>query len=161
MTNQMFETPFLEEQFHVPNLGAHVHEGTVSSGSTPPLPAPIGVIRTDQDWSVHVYWRTEGNLVPILRGIWHLDLYLERMGPGPDLRLPLSDGLDLPLAPASSPVDYNEFINVAAGTVPIPASDHPVVYKLVTTITYKYCSKGKFGLMAGFVEGPMIQFYTP
>ncbi len=163
MAHESFETPFDEAQFHVDHLLAHVHEGAASGPLAGVQPVPIGVIRTDQDWSVHVHWHTEGNLVSILQGVWHLDLYLERMGAGPDLKLPVGppEGLEIPLTPGSSPVFYNPFITVAAGTVPAPPSTHPVVYKLVTTIAYKYCPDGNFGLMAGFVEGPMVQFYTP
>lgn len=163
MAHEDFEIPFTETQFHVDHLLAHVHEGPASGPLTPPLPAPIGIIRTDQDWSVHVHFHTTGSLVPVLQGVWHLDLYLERMGPGPDLRLPIGppEGLDVPLTPGSSPQFYNPFINISAGTVPASPSGHPTAYKLVITVAYRYCRNGAFGLMAGFVEGPMIQFYTP
>ncbi|MCP4423259.1 MAG: hypothetical protein GY803_02075 [Chloroflexi bacterium] len=164
MSHQSFETPFLEEQFHIEHLLAHVHEGAAPGPILPgEQPLPIGIIRTDQDWTLHVHWHTTGNLVPILRGVWHLDMYLERMGPGPDRHLPVG-GFEIPLTPnVSGTAVYNPFIVIPAGTVPAGPDNHPVAYRLVATITYKYDSadSAPFGLMAGFVEGPMVQFYTP
>jgi hypothetical protein len=157
MPNPTFETPFVDSQFLVTDLYAHVHEGIINPN--PPLPAPINIIRVDQDWSLHVHWDTTGSLVSLLKGYWHVDLYLERMGPGADLKLPVGppEGIDVALTPGAGTQHYNVFINVPPGSINVP--DHPQNYKLVVTITYKFCRDGGFGLMSGFVEGPMIQLY--
>lgn len=159
MAHVSFEVPFEEKQFHIQHLVAHVHEGPAAP--TPPLPAPIGIIRTDQEAHVHLHWHTTGSLVPLLQGYWHVDLYLERMGPGPDLRVPVGppEGIDVPLTPGPSPQVYNVNIDISPSALPIPTVDHPQNYMLITTITYKFCKDRGFGLMAGFVEGPMVQFY--
>jgi hypothetical protein len=161
MAHVSFETPFTEAQFHITNLEAPVHEGPASPA--PPLPAPIGIIRTDQQAHVHLHWDTEGSLVPLLQGFWHVDLYLERMGPGADLKAPVGppEGIDVALTPGPSPRHYDVLIDISPSTLPLPPVDHPQNYMLVTTITYKFCKDGGFGLMAGFVEGPMVQIYRP
>ena len=154
-----FETPFIEAEFHVTDLTCTVFEGPATP--TPPLPAPTGVIRSNQDWGVRVQWTTEGTLVPVIPGEWHLNLNLEAMGPGMDLRLPAGE-IHVPLTPGPSPQTYAVDMNFPAGTVPVPPHETQP-YKLVATITHSFCPQGDSGpsSMAGYHEGGIIQFYNP
>ena len=163
MAHIEFETPFIEAEFHATDLTCTVFEGTAAPN--PPLPAPVGVIRSNQDWGVTVKWRTEGTLVPVIPGVWHLNLHLEALGLGTDLRLPAGEVL-VPLTPGPSPQDYNIDINIPAGTVPVPPHETQP-YKLVATITHSFCpdvpNQPHHGpsSMAGYHEGGIIQFYNP
>lgn len=153
-----FETPFLEAQYHVTGLSCTVYEGPAAPS---PLPDPIGVIRSNQDWGVYVQWTTEGSLVPVIPGYWHLNLNLESMGPGADLQLPAGE-LHVPLHPGPSPQTYFVDMNFPAGTVPSPPHQTRA-YKLVVTITHSFCDEPDNGpsSMAGYHEGQIIQFYNP
>lgn len=155
----MFQTPFIEQELDIEHFVAHIHEGEATGGVAGDTPSN-NILRADQPWSLHVHWHTTGTLVPILQGFWHLDMYLERMGPGPDLKLPLGPGIDIPLTPGPGTQFYNPFINIPAGTV-TAGPGNPSVYKVVVTVTYRYSENGPFGLMSGFIEGPIISFYNP
>lgn len=159
MPDTTFETPFIETQFHVVDLKCTIFEGTAVPA--PPLPAPLGIIRSNQDWGVLVQWTTTGSLVPVIPGVWHLNLHLESIGPGPELRLPAGE-IHVPLTPGASPQSYAVPIYVPAGTVPAPThATQP--YLLVATITHSFCEQGPYSpsSMAGYHEGPILQFYNP
>lgn len=144
-----FETPFpkflfagMINAFHQENGGAY----------------PETIIRTNQSWAVNVSWTTTGLATPMIDGTWHLHLYLESMGPGPDLNLIDPPDHVVPLAPGLSPVNYSVRIDVPAFTVAAPLAG--VLYKLVVTLTY-FDITGAPGPMAAFEEGPILQFYNP
>jgi len=124
------------------------------------LPAPIGVIQAPQEWGVVVNWTTEGTLVPVIPGVWHLNLNLEAMGPGTDLRLPAGE-IHVPLTPGPSPQVYAVDMHFLPGAVPVPPhATQP--YKLVATITHSFCAdEGGPSSMAGYHEGQIVQFYNP
>ena len=84
----------------------------------------------------------------------HLHCYLERIGPGADLDLVDPADHIIPLTPGTSPVNYFVHFDVPAGAVAAG------LYQLVVSMTYLEPT-GAPGPMAGFVEGPMLQFYTP
>jgi len=161
MTNIQFETPFIEAEYHVTDLSCTVYEGPATPA--PPLPAPVGVIRSNQEWGVYVKWTTEGTLVPVIPGYWHLNLNLEAMGPGQDLRLPAGELL-VPLTPGPSPQTYNVDMHFLSNVVPVPPHATQT-YKLIATITHSFCidEQNYHGpsSMAGYHEGQIIQFYNP
>ena len=115
---------------------------------TPPGGAPTTIIRTDQAWKVRFHWRTYGKLNCVLCGKWNLRIYLEEMGKG-EFDLP---GATASVAFVSAPTDYEKDIVIPAGVVP------EGIYKLVVSITHTVPS-GEPGPIAGFAEGPLLQFY--
>jgi hypothetical protein len=119
---------------------------------------PVTIIRADQDWQVHVNWTLSGKLTEFVCGEWCLNLFLESIGPGDELKLP--DGyLHIPLDPKPGDNHYYETINIPAGRITAEMCSTP--YKLVVTVTYLTPYKHQPGPMAGFVEGPVVQFYQP
>jgi hypothetical protein len=118
---------------------------------------PVTIIRSDQDWKVHVHWTLSGKLNEFVCGEWCLNLFLESIGPGRELRLP-DEELHVHLKPQPYETRYWETICIPAGRVPVDMCGTP--YKLVVTVTY-LTPKGEPGPMAGFVEGPVVQFYQP
>ena len=146
-----FETPFPPALF-AGTITALQHEhGGV---------APSTIIRTDQSWAVNVSWTTTGLATGMICGDWHLHVYLESIGPGPDLDLTdaIAPGHIIPLTPGLSPVNYFVHVDILANTVPAPLAGS--VYKLAVTLTY-FDASGAPGPMAAFEEGPMLQFYNP
>jgi hypothetical protein len=124
------------------------------------------IIRHDQDWGVKIKWYLEGTLVPFVCGYWCISLYFESMGSpaGPDhnqdefdLRAAYEVKLDPCLKPdADGHYYYYYDFKVPKGTIKPGHCGRP--YKVVAAVTYKtLCNRP--GPMAGFVEGPMIQFY--
>jgi hypothetical protein len=103
-----FETPFPPALF-AGTITAVEHE---HGGVTPP-----SIIRTDQSWAVNVSWTTTGLATGMICGDWHLHLYLESIGPGPDLDLidAVNPGHIIPLTPGLSPVGYFVHFDVFAG----------------------------------------------
>ncbi len=134
---------------------------------------PTTILRADQPWRVQVEWKTTGLAAAALAGQFNVSAYLESLGPGGDLKLPvvpgpapdevsvdlLSGALAIQPAPTFFQREYRVQVNVPAGQVPTDANrSRP--YKLVVAITYSEPS-GAPGPMAGFVEGPILQFYQP
>lgn len=139
-----FQTPFPEGDAM---LNGKIEAEVFEDGGT----EPTSIIGTDQSWYAHVTWEFNGLLVPLIGGWWNLQLHLESMGPGSEYSLP--DPADvIPLTPGEN--NYSHHIEVTAGTVDTGA------YKLVTTLTYTDLTDNP-GPIAGYVEGPMLQFYEP
>jgi len=130
------------------SMNAQVYEGNELSN---------GIIRTDVDWSVRVHWELKGALVPCICGFWCLHVYLESIGPGPELKLPHPHEIHIPLDPCGDGKYWYDF-KVPAGTV---SADHcSTPYKVVVALTYKTPAPCKDpGPMAGFCELPILQFY--
>ena len=129
-------------------IGAEIHEvGGVD---------PTTIIRIDQDWTVTMEWALTGALKSMICGNWCLNVDLESIGPGEELELPTPE-LHVPLDPCGDG-KYCKKIRIPAGTVKTEHCSTP--YKLVATVTYLNAC-GRPGPMAGFVEGPILQFYDP
>lgn len=115
---------------------------------------PTSIIRTDQDWGINLHWDLKGSLAPFICGRWCVHVFLESMGPGPELKID-SNPKYIPLDPCGKGEYYFDF-RVPRGRVTGEHCSTP--YKLVVTVTYlTACDKP--GPIAGFVEGPLIQFY--
>ena len=114
---------------------------------------PTNIIRADQDWGVKIHWDLKGSLARFICGEWCIHLYLESMGPAPELKL------DAPRYVKLDPCgdgEYNLDFRVKAGTVNAEHCGNP--YKVVAAVTYHdECDRP--GPIAGFVEGPLVQFY--
>lgn len=136
-----------------PNLSAQIGALVTEVGGVD----PTTIIRVDQDWKIHVYWTVKGNLTELVCGKWCVNAFLESMGPGPEINLHPAD-LKIDLQPAPGANDYYAMLLIQAGAV--KADDCSTPFKLVVTVTYM-TPKGQPGPAAGFVEGPILQFYHP
>jgi hypothetical protein len=117
---------------------------------------PTTIIRFDQDWVVTMEWGLQGSLKSMICGEWCLNVDLESIGPGEEMELPTQE-LHVKLDPCGTG-KYKKDIRIPAGTVKPEHCSTP--YKLVATVTYLNAC-GRPGPMAGFVEGPIVQFYDP
>jgi len=115
---------------------------------------PTSIIRTDQEWGVKVHWDLKGSLAPLICGEWCVHLCLESIGPGPELRF---DHPHIHLDPCGDG-EYNCDFRIKPGKIRGKDCSYP--YKLVVTVTYLTACE-KPGPIAGFVEGPILQFYDP
>jgi hypothetical protein len=117
---------------------------------------PTVIIEADKAFKVHLNWWLDGALTPYVCGKWCIHLFLESIGPGPELKLP-EHAIEIPLDPCPGRNDYAAWIVVPANTI---KPEHCAVpYKMVATVTYR-TPKDKPGPMAGFVDGPVLQFYV-
>ena len=118
---------------------------------------PLSIVRTDQEWAVALKWRMEGGLVQFVAGKWQIHLYLESVGPGPELRLPQANiEIEVPINHKNGQYEYEFRVPPGVATV-----EHTTtLYKVVAAVTY-ITPYGDPGPMAGFVEGPILQFYEP
>lgn len=141
----------LPSGYHVHNFSAMVlHE----DGQT-----PTNVIRVSDGFHIHLDWDTDGPLSAFLKGFWHVRAYLESIGPGQELELP---GDKIALTPQPGSIHYHGHVVVPANTVKV-AGAHPnesVPMKFVATVTYCWPDDTP-GPMAGYIEGPILQFYNP
>lgn len=131
-------------------IAAHVHEYDSVD--------PTTIVEADKDAKVHVLWSLDGALAPFISGKWYVSVFLESLGPGPELRLPLAPGKEIALTPNVGPVSYEAWVEIPKNTIQIAETEMTRPYKLVATVTYR-APNGKPGPMAGFVENSVIQFY--
>jgi hypothetical protein len=128
---------------------------------------PSTIIRTDQEWHIHLSWETTGVGTGSIGGSWHVHAYLESLGPGNDVSIIDPADHVIPLTPGSSPVRYPAsgeiILNVPPNVVNLPTGtsmDTTGLYKLVVALTYIDLT-GVPGPMAAFEEGPILQFFNP
>jgi len=116
---------------------------------------PTTLIKTNQDWFVRIRLRTEGIMNGTTAGSFLLRLHLEGLGlAASELDLP-AVAVSVDLTPDSPPQDYLKDIEVKAGDVPVGA------YKLVTTVNVIGPAPKKApAAIAGYCEGPILQFYA-
>jgi hypothetical protein len=114
---------------------------------------PKSIIRTDEEWAVAIRWQLEGPLVQFISGKWHIHLYLESIGPGAELRLPIKE-IEMKVDRKDGKYSYE--VVVPPNMVPVDHDSTP--FKLVTVVTY-ITPYGDPGPMAGFVDGQVLQFY--
>lgn len=139
-------------------LAPTVLNGDVQVQVIDPDGNPNQVLEINRPWRAQIEWFIDGPTVSSLGGNWHIELYLESIGPGFE-GLAGTDTVNLTniFAPLSNPTHlvYRSTINVPAGTPPDPR-----VYKITALVTYTNLFNNNMA-MAGFSEGPMIQFYSP
>lgn len=111
------------------------------------------IIRADKEWSVRVHWYLKGALQDCICGYWCLNLFMESIGPGPELVIPYHKLI--PLRPCGNGHYWYE-IKVPAGFITPKHCSIP--YQLVAGVTYRTPCK-KPGPISGFCKLPMIQFY--
>lgn len=113
----------------------------------------ITVVRMKDPWTVNVKWYVQGDLASDLNPatVWRVGIRLESIGGGLETEVLYRD---IPLMPFSF-YQYDEDFD-------IPAANSfnnfaPGVYKLIVVITSNI--GGVPQTMAGYKEGPMLQFY--
>jgi len=116
----------------------------------PSSSSPTNIFDTNKDWSARVQWQAT---IHMSGGTWRVSLHLASLVPGANLAL-TGAALTVPVVPGPGPVSYSEETKIAAGTVPAGT------YRLVILIDY-IDENGKPGPIAGFIEGPILQFYDP
>jgi hypothetical protein len=114
---------------------------------------PANIIQTDDAWDVHVEWEIAGVAAPFLGGDWHVSVYVESIGPGPEMQLGTTTTVPLATAAPAASRTYSTKVTVPAGTLP------KGTYKLVALLNYS--NGGLPQEMAGFDTGTIIQLYDP
>ncbi len=136
--------------------------GTISTTVLDPDQNPNTVFERTSPWQIRVDWSMHGSIVAAIGGEWTLSAFLESMGPGPEGQVGVPQAphpvpiTSVPLAGAfpNQSRTYSHLIDVPAG---VPAADG--VYKLVVLV--QHSNAGIRDRMAGFAEGPYVEFYTP
>jgi hypothetical protein len=117
------------------------------SPPAPPVAEPQTILHLNQAWEIHANWQQIG-VACMLVGTWHLDAYLESIGPGPEI------ALGQVVAPFACGAIVAPPLVIPAGT-PAQAG----AYKLVLTLTALQGDGVNPFQMAGYMEGPILQFY--
>jgi hypothetical protein len=126
-------------------ISAHVHD-------------PVGqnpdrhIIQIPDPWQVHVRWQVSGDAVTTFASdaLWRIQVSLESLGPG--LEAVVGEITQAVGSPASSH-SYDRRIDIQGAFPGLT----PGAYKLVTVLTLE--NNGLPCPIAGYVEGPVLQFY--
>lgn len=118
------------------------------------------IISREDDWVVDFRWGTKGTIVGGLRGDWHVKVYLESIGPGPeivagskDMKM-WDDAYDKGNQGIVHFANYRHQFTIPKGT---PRKDG--AYKLVVCLT-STDPGGCPAPYAAFEEGEILQFYS-
>jgi len=124
---------------------------------------PSRLIRDSQPWYIQVDWEMHGVAAESLDAKFHLRAYLDVMGPGADMTLPLPPNPDVTIDTYAGTLTYpggkatrtySARIDVAAGTVPVGS------WKLVTVLQLRSNSPAPVHYpIAGLVEGPVLDVF--
>jgi len=115
--------------------------------------APTTILHLNLPFVIDVQWDVTGRFANRIGGNWDLHAYLEHMGAGPDLDLTDPGDHIIPLQAVTPPHHYHISFDVPAGRV-----THEGSYKLFVAVTYTD-RQGVPDDMAGYWEGPILQFY--
>jgi hypothetical protein len=139
--------------FEPQNIPPNFFTGTINAVAVldPSGLQPTTIIRTTDTWHVSISWRIAGIVADALAGTWQVRAFLESMGAGFEGQVG-SQTINLNTDP-TTPRDYSALLTVPPGT---PAG----TYKLVVTVNYLTPSNQP-GFMAGYQEGPILQFFNP
>jgi hypothetical protein len=138
--------PF-EPQF--PEKWSNLFHGHIETQITDPHGIPANtIISLTDDWHLKVDWQVHGMFVPMMCGTWHVKVFLESIGPGPEIEAASADFV----MTGDSDYSHTFFIGPRKPEKPGP-------YKLVTIITATN-RKGHPSPLAGYDEGPILQFYA-
>jgi hypothetical protein len=135
-------------------------QATVFELAAPDTPVPTNHIRTTQNWGVRVDWEMTGAFTPFLIDEFRLRAFVESIGPGAEMALPLAgpvivNTLAGPLGVGPKRT-YSANINIPAGTVPAG------VYKLVTLVQlHDDGAPGNPYPVVATVEGPIVTIFQP
>lgn len=128
-------------------------DGNLTAALIDSTGTPNRVLERNQPCSIKVDWSINGPVAPGLGGDWRIQVFMESMGPGPELSIGTTT-VPLNSVPPAAVRNYTATLNIPGGTVPADGT-----YKLTLVLTHT--NLGVPDRMAGFVEGPVVQFYTP
>lgn len=135
------------------------YQGSLEATAFELAPAfnPSHVIRSDQDWGVQVEWEVNGPLTQWLDAQFRISVFLERIGTGSDIDLPIVNvhTLSEPYDPTAQSRTYKRDVNVNAGDIA------PGVYKIVTCLQLFEQATGNPTPIAGLAEGRMVHIFDP
>lgn len=125
----------------------------------------INIIRTDQDWGIKLEWVMSGLDALMSVDEWHVSLFLESTGSGPEYDLPSGGPIVVlnqdPVVSTFDPVTGERTFKL---TITIDHTVDPIApgtYWLTSTLQYYFVGTNNPWPCAGFFEGPMLQFYKP
>lgn len=127
--------------------------GTATVTESALINPPSNVVRTTEAWEVRFHWETTGILNDTITGTWHLEVFLERMGP---LEAPVLAGTTKNVALTPVLVGnsvYDETLPFAAGLVPAG------LYQVTAIITMDGPLNNPKPI-AGFADLGLVQFYV-
>jgi hypothetical protein len=136
-------------------------EGTLSAAVRDPagLKPSRTIIQIPDAWAVRVQWTVSGMLAGVVTEstTWHVRVYLESLGVGLEDEVGKADVLGNSVALSSSGErSYDITIPVPGNLVGLTAG----AYKMVTVLTLDNGATPATPLpIAGYVEGPVLQFY--
>ncbi len=148
--NLIFEE-LLPAHFQVNNGSVQLFEGPSTDGF--PAGPPKRIIQVDQPWAVKFTWTNSGLLVPFIQGDWHLEIFLEQMGPS-EFGFPSTLGTKIVPFVSVNATTYNEFVVIPANVVP------EGIFKLTACITFSSPAPASIpGPIAAFAEIGGVKFY--
>lgn len=119
---------------------------------------PNMVIDVDTPFDMKVEWHVSGLIGPALQGsIWTINVYAESMGPGPEVTL--VKNLTVPFNWTGPVTTFTKTIPNIDPVDPSTGLKLDGAYKLTLVITSTNSAGVRLHL-AGFVEGPLVQFYA-
>lgn len=122
---------------------------------------PNTVLEIERHWYVRPHWFVDGPGAKDLGGTWHLAIIVESIGAGVERTLKT---IDIPITqlgpgPVTHPLEYRPWIHIPSR---VEDPDHAIMqdglYRLAAVLTYTN-EFGHHGRMAGYIEGPLLQFY--
>jgi hypothetical protein len=124
---------------------------------------PNHVLERDLPWSIKIDWFIKGVIAPAIGGDWLVTAYLESMGGGFEGQVGPAISVPVSFAPPTHLRKYTATISVPAGVPTQPVPPQSRAYMLTVTVTHSNTGGGVTlqDKMAGFSEGPLLQFYNP
>lgn len=120
---------------------------------------PNRVLERGLPWYITMDWAIIGTAAVALGGTFHLSAYAESIGPGGETEVKLFDDiLDVDEVDPARERKYHLEETIPANAIPADGA-----YKVVVLLTHSNTGKsGKvhFSRLAGFVEIPMLQFFS-
>jgi hypothetical protein len=158
--------------FQVPAALAPAYDGfnlqaDVIEFANPDELIPTHHIRTTQNWAVDVSWEMRGVQTTFLVDEFHIRVFLESIGPGVELQLPIGGpvvvGTMVPPLAAGPSRTYNNATTGNLTRILTPAGTVPAgVYKMVTLVQlYDDAPGGTPYPIVGTVDGPILTFFKP
>lgn len=147
--------------------GGTTYTGTISTQIyelTPPGEEKVtNLIRIDQKWGVQLDWTFDGSISSWLNYHWHLSLYFESIGKGPEYDLPVSGPVIVATQDGQSTgtgLSYTRKIEFDPVNIPADRIE-PGIYKPAALIQLYDVSDTLPAALCGTFEMPLVTFYKP
>ena len=138
------------------------------SGSGPTLQvldpggAPNTIIRTVDPFTVRIRFAVDQPGASLLGGEWLVSAYAESVGPGQEKQIGATVAKAVSAGTPGGPparLEYQVDVQVPAGALDDEGPNSSGVYKLAAIVTHQ--NFGGPTVLAGFVEGPIVQLREP